>query len=165
LGNLVVGYTCQDHLLLDLDKTDFHRVRKIAAMIRKEWPYVGACLILNSSTLNYHLVFDGQLSWDEIVHIIQTLATLGIVQKEYATVRTFRRDLTLRVSEKRGVDRLRPVPQPVELLIKAGVARPSFGIPRYLRLLNKFIDVSQFGDIYDRIIKSDSGGSSRRRLG
>lgn len=162
MSNLVVGYTCQDHLLLDLDNIDYWRVERIAKMIQREWPKVGACAVVRSSRDHYHLVYDSRLSWDEIVHIIQTLAALSIVQKEYAYVRTFRRDLTLRVSEKRGVDRLRPVPEPMALLVPPAATSASYGIIRYLRLLNNFIDVTDFLCCHERSHRQRTSDDNRR---
>lgn len=138
LSNLVCGYTCQDHLLLDLDNVDLFKSRRIVEMIQREYPELGVALLVHSSRFHYHTVFDNRIAWTRIVHIIETLSALGIVEPKYAHVRTFRRDLTLRVSSKSGADHYRPAPEPVCYVGLREFGRPTYGIRRYLRLLGVF---------------------------
>lgn len=137
---LVVGYTTQDHLLVDLDNCSEDKARIIANKILDEYPYLGDCLLVKSSDGHYHLIFDDLVKWETLVRIIEVLADLGIVQKNYAQVRTFRRDLTLRISEKQGVDRYRPPPQPIEIIRVSHDCNRHYGITKYvyyLRMFNK----------------------------
>ncbi len=83
-------------------------------------------------------MYDLRMTWPRIVKIIETLAALGIVERNYLSVRSFRRDLTLRVSPKHGVDRNREAPEPVCFVGVHAYDKPVYGIPRYLRLLGIF---------------------------
>lgn len=143
-SNLIVGYTTQDHLLLDLDHTSLFKAVKIAKMIQKEYPDVGDCLVVESSKDHYHLVFDDVLEWEQIVRIISTLAALNIVEKNYRDVRNFRRDLTLRVSEKHTALNTRPVPEPVLLICCNHSCDRAGKIEQYLNVLSCFNDHIDF---------------------
>ncbi len=145
---IVVGYTTQEHLLVDLDKCSWLKAQAVAKMIMRQWPVVGDCLIVRSSPFHFHLVFDNQLDWDTIVRIIETLADLGIVEEKYRQVRHFRRDLTLRVSDKIGEQRNYPVPQPKLILQHRGSDSRYKGIQRYLQILAAFTEAE-----YDLIPK------------
>lgn len=143
-SNLVVGYTTQEHLLVDLDSCSLFKACKIARMIQADYPDVGDCLVVKSSSNNFHLVFDDRLEWETIVRIIDVLAALNIVEKNYRDVRNFRRDLTLRVSEKRAVDGIRPVPEPVVMLFCRHSCDDSRCIEKYLNVLEAFNDHIDF---------------------
>jgi hypothetical protein len=136
---LVCGYTAQDHLLVDLDGCSLWQATQIAKMIMQEWQTVGDCLVIESSSNHYHLVYDSALNWQQIYDITQTLGQLGIVEKNFMWVRELRHDLTLRISPKMYREKQSPVPLPVELL---GTTEPenSYGIQKYLRCLKAFID-------------------------
>jgi hypothetical protein len=154
---LVVGYTCQDHLLIDLDGCSLYKADRIARMIREEWPWVGMCLVVESSPMHHHLVYDSKLPWGMITSIVQTLAALGVVEKNYAQVRTFRRDLTLRVSDKHGVERYRPVPKPLYLIGYNLVSGQPYGVRRYLQTLQAFINLDEFARRYPCLQRSLQG--------
>ncbi len=109
---------------------------------------MGSCLVVRSSARHYHLIFDNRISWERIVSIIETLAQLHVVEKNYLAVSTFRRDLTLRVSPKRGVDRIRPPPEPVEIINDSDSSPVSYGIPRYLLVLATFNNPFNFNARY-----------------
>lgn len=148
---LVVGYTTQDHLLVDLDRCSYSRAKSIAITIMTEWTELGSVLLVRSSPLHYHLIFDKRVAWERLVHIIEVLADIGYVQKNYAQVRTFRRDLTLRISEKKGVDRLRPVPEPICIIHHSYTDVPSHGIRAYCHYLQIFNKKTDFYRPYGKI--------------
>lgn len=135
---LVVGYTCQDHLLVDLDNSYEFIAKQIAIDIQHEWPFLGDCLLVRSSDKHHHLIFDNFVQWETLVRIIEILADLGIVQKNYAQVRTFRRDLTLRISDKKGEDRYRPPPEIVCEIINGYPSNDHYGITKYIYYLRMF---------------------------
>jgi hypothetical protein len=139
-SGLVVGYTTQDHLLIDLDNSSLWKARIIAKEIMAEWPYVGDCLIVESSDKNHHLIFDNKMPWFQISHIIMTLAGLDIVELNFAWVRELRHDLTLRISPKHYISRVSPAPRIRGYLInKWFVDCPQYGIQKYLSALQAFI--------------------------
>ena len=137
-SKLVVGYTTQDHLLVDLDNCSLSRAKYTCRMLQTEWPFLGDILVVRSSPQHYHLICDDFVEWEKLVHIIEILADLCIVQRAYATVRTFRRDLTLRVSPKHGIDRYRPSPEPCFLCRIEHICNGHQGINKYLDLLQIF---------------------------
>jgi hypothetical protein len=123
---LIVGYSTADHLILDLDKVhSISRTITLIRMIQKEYPDVGDCLINESSLDGYHSIFDNQLSWKRIMQICRVLTGLFIVNRNFIAVRSFREDLTLRVS---SIDRGREkseAPRPTTLvLLKTKNASP-----------------------------------------
>ena len=146
---LVVGYTTQDHLLVDLDNCSEYKAFILATKIISEYPFLGDCLIVESSEAHYHLIFDDYVSWERLVKIIEILADLGIVQKNYAQVRTFRRDLTLRISDKKGEDRYRPPPKPICEIKVNHTCNGHYGIGKYLyylRMFNNSANVEKYID-------------------
>lgn len=138
----MVGYTTQEHLLVDLDKMSEARAYLVAKMITSEFRELGSCLIVKSSDFHYHLIYDVYHKWDHIVYIVKLLADVGLVQKNYAQVRTFRRDLTLRVSPKKGEDYYRPAPEPILILLNPQPELDEGGIGKYLNMLSMFKSVS-----------------------
>lgn len=106
-------------------------------MIMKEWPKVGDCLIVKSSTrpmrveVKYswnnapymkvikdgcHLIFDNIIGYNLCCKICETLSELRILNKDYSRIRQFRGDMTLRVSETTLLKWVKPPPEPVELV-------------------------------------------------
>ena len=137
-NKLVVGYTTQTHLLVDLDNCSWAKAQGAAKMIMRSYPFVGDMLIVESSPSHYHLVGDNFLRWDQIVNVVESIADLQLVDENYRLAREFRRDLTLRVSDKIGAVRYHAVPQP-KLIIQTGFpVSPWKGIQRYLDVLNAF---------------------------
>ena len=146
-SNLVCGYTTQDHLMLDLDRLGFYKAWHIVRMVQRDYPDVGMALLVHSSRWHYHVVYNNRIGWERIVKIIEDLAALGIVEPNYLNVRSFRRDLTLRVSAKHGEQRDRQVPEPVMLLNVQGRKDPFDGIKSYLKLLGAFRDLHGYLEI------------------
>lgn len=138
-----------------MDNTDLPKVVSIVKMIMAEWREVGDCLILCSSdkkkrialryswdntpfhkrySSSYHLVFDGMIGWNKAAHICETLAGLRIVQKNYEKVRTFRGDMTLRISSAHLLSGIKPAPVPVVAIKNKGYDGSGGGIADYLKL-------------------------------
>ena len=118
---LVCGYTCQDHLLVDLDACSLWQAARIAIITRQEYPQVGDCLIVQSSEHHYHLIFDAKLEWEKIHDIVMTMGALGIVEKNFSMVRELRHE-----------------------------PENSYGITKYLRGLEAFMNTTEDANCQDR---------------
>jgi hypothetical protein len=129
---LILGYTTRRHLLLDLDNTGLDYALRIVSLIFREWPEVGDCLVLESTTQpdqvrlaynkwgrplvihdrpNYHLVFDNLIGYNQAASICRVLAALGVLEEDYDKIREFRGDMTLRVSHAVLLEQVKPVPR------------------------------------------------------
>lgn len=116
-----MGYTTRKHLLLDFDNTSIDKLEKVIYMIFKEFPEVGDCLILSTNdneqrldikydnyqrpyhkikSQGFHAVFDNVIGYNKCCKIIETLAGLRIINKDYSDIRRFRGDMTLRITPK-----------------------------------------------------------------
>jgi len=96
---LIVGYTTRRHLILDFDKTHSLTITvNIIKMVQKDFQFLGDCLICESSWDGYHCIFDNIISWSKIMMVCKVLHGLGILNRNFIKVRTFREDLTLRIS-------------------------------------------------------------------
>jgi hypothetical protein len=115
-GKLILGYSSQNQLLLDLDNCSVKKAIWLARMIQQEWPEVGDCLVVHCGADSHHLVFSNRLSWSKISKILSVLCGLGILEKDYMKIRRFRKDLTLRVSPKQEENKFKPTPLPVAYL-------------------------------------------------
>ena len=146
---LVCGYTCQDHLLVDLDACSLWQAARIAIITRQEYPQVGDCLIVQSSEHHYHLIFDAKLEWEKIHDIVMTMGALGIVEKNFSMVRELRHDLTLRISPKKYRDHTSQTPLPI-MLIGENEPENSYGITKYLRGLEAFMNTTEDANCQDR---------------
>lgn len=113
----IVGYTTREHLILDLDKThSLYATERLIRLIQKEYHDVGDCLISQSSYDGFHCIFDNRLSWKRIMHISRTLTGLNVLNRNFTKVRTFREDLTLRISSiDRGMEKSE-APKPVKVI-------------------------------------------------
>jgi hypothetical protein len=150
---LIIGYTTRRHLLLDLDDTSLEKARRLADLIIDEWPEVGDCLILQSSVAllsvrlryswnnwpwisvtrpGFHLVFDNCIGYNKACRICETLAGLNVLERDYLRIRTFRGDMTLRVSEAALSTGAKPAPEPVEYLINTAQKWRDRKIDEYL---------------------------------
>ena len=135
-GALILGYTTRRHLILDLDNTGLDYALRMVGLIMKEWPRVGDCLVLESTTQpdqvrlaynkwgrvlvihdrpNYHLVFDNLIGYNTAARICRVLAGLGVLEEDYDKIREFRGDMTLRVSQAAMMDLTKPVPREAAL--------------------------------------------------
>jgi len=132
-NKIIVGYTTRKHFLVDLDYTSFPKVLNIAFMLIREYPELGDCLIMESSTQecqrhtainkrgiprliqsknSYHLIFDNEIPYSKSIQIMNTLIDLDILPQRYRTVRAFRGDMTLRVSPIILHDKIKQAPTP-----------------------------------------------------
>jgi len=151
----IVGYTTREHLILDLDKThNLFATEKLIRMIQAEYRDVGDCLISESSNDGFHCIFDDRLSWSRIMQISRTLTGLGVVNRNFTKVRSFREDLTLRITSiDRGLERSE-APRPTVILCKWPLIEPYkwiFRTPTFVNPLKVYAekaDVS-FSGIYE----------------
>jgi len=132
--NIVIGYTTREHLLLDLDKTTLLKAVLLVKLIQQQYAKVGDALIILSSIgthrqrirytrygrplvvrslNNYHVVFDATIGYNSCCRIISTLAGLSVLNRDYVKIRTFRGDMTLRVSPNAQLNGLKPMPHVV----------------------------------------------------
>lgn len=73
LTKFIVGFTVSDGLVLDLDKMTFEEVYKMANHYCKRFKLEGF-LIIQSSTNNYHVVFNRYLRWKTVVEYLGKIA-------------------------------------------------------------------------------------------
>jgi len=153
---LITGYTTRDHLLLDLDDTTLGKATHVIQLIMNRWPEVGDCLILISSSKpqrielryswnnspymkregdHFHLVFDGRIGWNKCCHICETLAGLKILEKDYEKIRTFRGDMTLRVSGATLLSGHKAAPYCLVGIRNKRFSGPGVDLSPFLRLL------------------------------
>jgi len=154
--DLITGYTTRRHLLLDLDKTTLAKVSRLTRMIMAEWPEVGDALILRSSEGSgridtkydnfhrpyhrldgdsYHLVFSGDIGYNKACRIIEALAGVHILNRDYVKLREFRGDMTLRVSASVLSGGVKPAPVAVVGLKNEKQGRVGDGVAEYLTCL------------------------------
>ncbi len=152
-----IGYTTREHLCLDLDNTSFFKTRNLAEMLMREYPHLGHALILCSSEPkfirrlkhlpmqlpevltrrhNYHVVFNNFISYEASCKIIETLAELDVINREYIRIRQMRNDMTLRVSKTVNMQYTKPKPELLRFIINPYSARQDDGISRYMQLYN-----------------------------
>jgi len=146
-NHTIIGYTTKEHLILDLDKThSLTATEGLVHMIQKEYAGIGDCLICQSSYDGYHCIFDNKLSWQRIMHISRTLTGLNIVNRNFTKVRSFREDLTLRISSiDRGMEKSE-APKPMKILLQD---EPEINaISDYQTLYSEKADVS-FSGIFE----------------
>lgn len=155
--NLIIGYTTRSHLLLDLDSTTEIQAEIIIRLIMQSYPKIGDCLLIESSTPqtimhkrkqnnqsvlgehkrnNYHLVFDNRIGYNLCCKIITHLAHIDILNKDYAKIRQFRGDLTLRVSPSVMSTYIKPIPKPIKLIPNNYTNKHDGMIKKYLWMLS-----------------------------
>jgi len=136
---VVTGYSTNWHLLLDLDHTGYCIAKKIAAMVYKNYPFLGTYLILHSSRDNFHVVYDRKIGWNRILKIVSTLAQLHLLNADYMRIRKFRGDLTLRTNGYLTSTGIKFPPMPLLLYIpKHYSTKKCSGILCYLEVLRAF---------------------------
>ena len=136
---MLMGYSTNKHLLLDLDNTTENKALQMGKLIQKEFKDLGGFWVLESSVSkndsvklgyfykqrkpfeyrklnNYHLVYTNKVKWSRIMKIVKILAELGVLNKDFIQIRNFRGDLTLRVNEKIGHKETKPKPKPLNFI-------------------------------------------------
>jgi hypothetical protein len=119
----------------------------------RAWPEVGDALLVYSSTCtcrkwrgnpyykflnlarareNYHVVFNNSIGYEKCVHIILALADLNVLDQQFAEIRQFRGDMTLRVNEKPLSYGSIPPPEPVACILNPFACNLHGLIYRYL---------------------------------
>lgn len=141
-------------MILDLDNSGLEYAERIARMVMHEWPRVGDCLILESTTQpdrvrlsynkwgrplvihdrpNHHLVYGGLIGYNTAAKICRTLAGLGVLEEDYDKIREFRGDMTLRVSPSSMMDEVKPEPRAVLYLLNDNADWSDIYIKEYLK--------------------------------
>jgi hypothetical protein len=134
----VAGYTTRDHLILDLDGSkSTSKAIKLVKLIQREYPEVGSCLICESSAGKHHAIFNARLSWSRILSICRVLAGLNTLDKNFIKVRSFREDLTLRVTPIARSLGDHDAPIPVAFIRSEGAHTGFSGIDCYLSALGE----------------------------
>jgi hypothetical protein len=176
---LILGYTTRRHLLLDLDNTGLEAALRLVSLIFREWPEVGDCLVLESTTKpdrvrlaynkwgrplvihdrpNHHLVFDNLIGYNKATKICRTLAALNVLERDYDRIREFRGDMTIRVSPAVLLEQVKPVPREVAYSHNMR-ATHSDGYIRQYRSFKKI------GDLLARRLGDSEGVPGNRRDG
>jgi hypothetical protein len=157
---IIVGYTTNRHLLLDLDHTSLDKAEYITQQIMRRWPDVGDAIILETSheckkdymvmrdgltkiwvkwdRRSYHVVFGGEMNFYEMHPIYETLVVLNIVELEYLEMRDKRGDMTLRVSSRILMDGTQLPPAYIEYINNRWYHGLNTGIVDYLSYLTAF---------------------------
>lgn len=65
----ILGYTDRETVKLDLDDVDYYRVKSVARWLCRRFN-LGGFIILRSSENNYHVVFNGTVTWEENIKIV-----------------------------------------------------------------------------------------------
>jgi hypothetical protein len=172
---LILGYTTRSHLLLDLDETSLPDVTVLAKHIMDNWPEVGDCLVVESSTpsktsylkydgqgipherlvyQNFHLVFDCPIGYNRCLEIIDTLVALDILNSEYKDIRMFRGDMTLRLTPKVLSHRTIPAPKPITIIENQKHCFTYGFINKYLSMLKICRQLDIRGDSHDEANKA-----------
>lgn len=155
--NLILGYTTRQHLLLDIDNTTLSKVVWLLLWLQTAYKTLGNCLLVLSYTGtgeqrirytrrgrplqvrnrdNYHLVFDASIGYNSCCRIISILAGLGILNRDYLYIRSFRGDMTLRVSPKVNLNEIQPFPEPIQIFISPHQYKRGGNINTYLSVLD-----------------------------
>ena len=152
-----IGYTTREHLCLDLDNTSFFKTENLVEMLMREHPELGHAVIMCSSKpsfferlcympcqiprnvvkrCNYHVVFNNFIDYEASCRIIETLAEIDVVNREYVRIRQMRNDMTLRVSKTVNMWHTKPKPKLLRFIINPYATKQDEGIKRYMTLFN-----------------------------
>lgn len=152
-----IGYTTREHLCLDLDNTSYFKVENLVETLMREHPELGHAVIMESSTHkfvqrlkhllmqpagiitrrhNYHVVFNNFLPYEQSCRIIETLAELDVIARDFIRIRQMRNDMTLRVSRTVNMQHTKPKPKLLKYIINPYSTRQDEGIKRYMTLFN-----------------------------
>jgi len=108
----ILGYTDRETVKLDLDNTDYHRVKSVVRWLMKKFNLCGF-IILRSSKNSYHVVFNRTVTWEENIKIVGyaswMLANYFTNHKlmSWMCMQMIKGSSTLRVSRKFGKPRPR----------------------------------------------------------
>ena len=101
LNEYVIGYTTNKGVLLDLDHTTENRVIMLADYLFRKYGLEGY-QIMQSSTHNYHVIFNKPVTW---THALSIMAMATYIFKKDKLVRwvilqTIKQSATLRLTQK-----------------------------------------------------------------
>jgi hypothetical protein len=152
---LIVGYTTREHLVLDLDNTSLSKIISLVCELIYNYPDVGKCQIMQSSIEHgssftrvnkrgipkhhfpkesYHLVFDNVIGYERCMTIINVLVDLDILDHQYRKIRSFRGDMTIRVSPMVLSDAVKDAPVPIMQILNIYNNKSDEKIRQYHRL-------------------------------
>lgn len=108
-GNIPIGFTRDDLLLLDIDLQTAERVVKWAREYGKKW-HLGSVLIMKSSDpaqldlqgnklYNFYIIFGQPMPWTEVMFHLKNAYEDGIINKSFFAIRYYGY-ITLRVTKK-----------------------------------------------------------------
>jgi hypothetical protein len=108
---------------------------KLVRLVQREFPDIGSCLICESSAGKHHAIFNARLSWSRILHICRVLEGLDTLDRNFIKIRSFREDLTLRVTPVGRSLGYYEAPVPVAFVRSEGAHTGFSGIDCYLKAL------------------------------
>jgi hypothetical protein len=121
----------------------------------QEYPYLGDALIMCSSKPsfverrkhlpmqlpaplvrrhNYHVIFNNFIDYEASCKIIETLAELDVLNREYVRIRQMRNDMTLRVSPTVNMQHTKQAPTLETYMVNPYAINRGDGIMRYIAL-------------------------------
>ncbi len=146
-GNVVLGYTSSNFLMLDVDDQPEWLVTRFAKQYAK-FHNLGSVLVLRTSEScktdlfgnrlgNYCIIFGKPLDWKEIQWHINETKRLGIINRSFAKLREFG-SITIRVNAKNN-----EIPPPE--IIKFYYNGDMNGIVRFISHRNLVRDLGRIG--------------------
>jgi hypothetical protein len=138
-----------------LDNTSYFKTENFVKLLMREYPYLGDALIMCSSkpkfverlrhigtyvptTLvrrhNYHVIFNNSIDYEMSCKIIETLAELDVIARDFIRIRQMRNDMTLRVSPTVNMQYTKPAPTLEKLVVNPYAINKGDGIMRYIAL-------------------------------
>jgi len=153
---IIIGYTTNEHLLLDLDHTSLYKVTKLVQLLQYNYPELGNVLVMRSSIeqkepytrinrkgipiervpkISFHVIFNNSTGYAKCRDIIETMVTLNILPREFRLIRAKRGDMTLRVSPATLSDRVKPAPTPWRTIPSPYNGKQDGMIKQYLAFL------------------------------
>jgi hypothetical protein len=157
---MIFGYTTRRHLLLDLDNKSLKQAIFITKSVTNTYDLGDALILISSQKeedfgiryiqnevqlyhirpYSFHVVFDKYKDWQYLQKVISTLAELGVVEESFNEVRTWRGDLTLRISPKLPKVPFSPVPVYYVYSSDNYHGRGNYGIMDYYMTLINYVD-------------------------
>jgi hypothetical protein len=150
-----IGYTTREHLCLDLDNTSFFKTENLVKLLMCQYPFLGDALIMCSSkpklrisyrpdTIlvpnmkvrrhNYHVIFNNSIDYEMSCKIIEALAELDVIARDFTRIRQMRNDMTLRVSRTVNMQHTKPAPTLEKYVVNPHAINRGDGIMRYMTL-------------------------------
>lgn len=102
LHKFIIGYTDTETVKLDLDGMSLKQVKYWASKAMKQFK-LGGFIILKSSEMSYHVVFDRAVSWSINVGVVAWVCLVAKHRRltEWLVMQCIKHASTLRVSAKK----------------------------------------------------------------